>query len=916
MNKETTTSGHDSHTPRALPTLNEQFASLFAGREDAYGTENGGCRYEHPDYDRHLSGDRPMGVYPVRDDGTVSFAVVDLDYPTAPDQNRILAESIRNGLETLGIPAHIERSRSNGWHVWVFFFEPVPAQRARRMLQCVAERCGAPDAEVFPKQDRVGKVGFYIRLPYPGGAQGHVRDQDRMAVWKGDVPLTLEQFVGEAMERRLNSNDLDDALNAAGLPLDLEPMARSKTTLPVNKDFLPCMRVFLEKGANIGRRDLSLFTAAKHCHQAGKSEEATIKILIPANDLSDLPLSYADICQKVDSAYRGASGEGYTSLGCENPLWTEERCPGKEHRRVHGVSPAIRNYVPRDTTPYDVEYGKIVYCSTKSISGTTETVKAPVCDFHARITEEIISEIGDRIFRIEGETMQGGSFDFDITAEAFADDRQLIQRLIGAIGANAVIYHRMNPHVRPAIQKLSDEISETRRYARTGWAGDRFLIPGREPERVSLRLAGRTSYEIDSAADLSQGLDALDALINSQRPEVATVVLAAIFEAPAALLAGWRDERYAVVVTGRTGSLKTSIVQTMMTIYGPAFQREESFIRWGQGATMNAIMSLAANTWDLPLFLDNYKPTTGNGSRDFVNLMHTMLEGGEKLRLNRNSELKDARAVFAWPVVTGEDVPMDDAASLARILVVPFAWQRGEPNPNLSRAQELAGSLCAVGNAWLTWLESAEGRSSVKRWSRQFSDKRQEWSDRLRNIRQDMPNPLRVASNLASSELTWRMLSDCPALTDVVSPYLEAHKAGLIEVAQGMAGRASESLEGIRFLGAISELLAGGKCFLSNHRDMRSSDSGGVCLGWKDGVNGSYLLPTIAFSEADRLLQSSGGLGKMNPETVYKQLKELGMLASTGKGQTTVGRSAGSAKSTVRFLHLAHHALDAEDSEG
>ena len=96
-------------------------------------------------------------------------------------------------------------------------------------------------------------------------------------------------------------------------------------------------------------------------------------------------------------------------------------------------------------------------------------------------------------------------------------------------------------------------------------------------------------------------------------------------------------------------------------------------------------MALAAHAHDLPFLIDNYKPNTGGGSRDFVNLIHNLIEGGEKERLTRTAELRDNKPIYCWPIVTGEDVPGDDPASLARVLVVPFEWERGKPNDQLSQ---------------------------------------------------------------------------------------------------------------------------------------------------------------------------------------------------------------------------------------
>ena len=158
-------------------------------------------------------------------------------------------------------------------------------------------------------------------------------------------------------------------------------------------------------------------------------------------------------------------------------------------------------------------------------------------------------------------------------------------------------------------------------------------------------------------------------------------------------------------------------------------------------------MALAAHAHDLPLLVDNYKPTTGGGGRDFINLIQNILEGGEKERLNRASELRDTKPIFTFPIFTGEDVPADDSASLARVLVVPFDWQHGQDNPVLAQAQAHRQHLAAVGRSWISWLESTASAPIIAQAAGLFEKTRAEWAAKLREVRPDAANPLRVASN-------------------------------------------------------------------------------------------------------------------------------------------------------------------------
>lgn len=556
------------------------------------------------------------------------------------------------------------------------------------------------------------------------------------------------------------------------------------------------------------------------------------------------------------------------------------------------------------TWPYEVRNG-CIYHLRKTEDSVSRTL---VCEFTASIAEEIAAEDGGLSFRIEG-TGRNGAFSFEIPARSFADERQLKAALVNAAGARSPVHKGMVAHLGPAIQKLTQKPARTRSYRRTGWAGARFLIPGRTDDATHVALPEKTPYAIAPDADLAKGLEALDALLCAQENKgTTTAAIAMIFCAPAARIAGWRNERYATFIAGRTGSLKTSWAQTAMCLYGPGFTDEQNLVKWGEGGTRNAIMDVATAAQDLPFLIDNYKPGTGDGPAGFVALMHNLLEGGEKLRLNRAAQLRESRPVHAWPLLTGEDVPNSDAAALARVLVVPWEWKRGEENAALAKAQALADHLCAVGAAWLDWLESDAGRTSVATHAKRFFEERQKWAARLRRIRSDMANPLRVASNLATNDLTWTMMADCPALRDTVSPMDGAHHGGLYVIADAMAGYTAEATEATRYIGALRSLLASGRAALCERGSDPRPRPGQPVIGWRDFAGDAYLLPEVTMREVLGLLKESGGLGGLSNQALYNQLEGLGYIARKGANQTThtiteQGRS-------VKVLHLRADAIE------
>jgi DNA primase catalytic core len=532
----------------------------------------------------------------------------------------------------------------------------------------------------------------------------------------------------------------------------------------------------------------------------------------------------------------------------------------------------------------------------------------PVADFTARITKSYVHEDGSHLFCVEGRTPDGSKFSCEIPAKTFADERRLKAELANVAGVSNPVRAGMVGHLGPAIQLLSPaDTPQFRRYTRTGWADGRFLLPGREPEGVSIVLPRKLSYRIPKSARLGTGQQVLDKLIRCMPESPVLVAVAAAFEAPLAALAGWRDERYAVFVRGLTGSFKTSWTQVLLSMYGPEFLDDGLLLKLGLGTTPNAAMALSTHAHDMPFFIDNYKPNTCS-PRELITLIHNMLEGGEKERLNRAAELKDTKPVFCWPFLTGEDIPDSDAASLARILVVPFTRKdRSKPNPRLDYAQQNARHLSAVGEAWLSWLESPDGKRAAKEASSRFEAVREVW---LKKLPSSAVNPHRVATNLATNALTWSVLTEHPELGKIARRYAKRHTEHLETVATATAQGTSESLEATRFLSALQELVTSNRFYLDRIGEVPDGDTWGGApsrdgrdnrmLGWMD-ANTVYLFPELSQKAVSDVLERDG-FAKLSARGLHNQLESLGAIADRDPSRFTKVKSIAGQKHRVLWL--------------
>jgi len=124
---------------------------------------------------KHLLGLLVVGVYPILPDNTTHFLAADFDGENWQKEAAAFIDVCR----TIGLAAYLERSRSgSGGHVWIFFSDPYPCYRSRRIgLELIRQAFGMSEFErevsfdrLFPNQDSVSKGGFgnLIALPFQG----------------------------------------------------------------------------------------------------------------------------------------------------------------------------------------------------------------------------------------------------------------------------------------------------------------------------------------------------------------------------------------------------------------------------------------------------------------------------------------------------------------------------------------------------------------------------------------------------------------------------------------------------------------------------------------------------------------------------------------------------------------------------
>lgn len=309
----------------------DKYMNLFQGLSTAFGTGAGGWVKAPPSrthYEAHLKGEGGgIGIAPLREDGTVMFAAIDLDEPD---------------FETAGVLAtllpgttFIEKSRSGNAHIFAFFSSPVDAWVPRGIMR---EACAAVDkrhVEVFPKQDRlrVGMVGNYINLPYYGSTRKVVGVHlEREPLEWYEPGLVLDAFLDEADSHRNDPSSWRKRANWLGIQSPVEREKDIDAKPHGTQTYLhQCAEYVIANRDNNpvvdGYRAVVYFNLSKqlaHCSQF--DDEEALVMLGLVNDSSPDPIPEQELRTIYSNAVRGQ----YTSTGCDDPLflpYADPNCP-------------------------------------------------------------------------------------------------------------------------------------------------------------------------------------------------------------------------------------------------------------------------------------------------------------------------------------------------------------------------------------------------------------------------------------------------------------------------------------------------------------------------------------------------------------------------------------------------------------
>lgn len=370
-----------------------RFASLFAGRQDAYGTfevagsapdakgkVNGrGTTHRAPLTDdiwaAHLAGDKSLGVVPILEDNKCRFFAIDVDEYKSDDLHASLALKIKQ----YELPLLVFASKSGGAHLYCFLQCPIRAKVARRFAKKWMSMLNISKGDIFPGQDMVkpGYCGNWISLPYFGNTRKW------MGV-HGQGPQPLEEFLDYAEEHRHGPADLH---GRDGLAQQLREMEAQEAG-DDDREPPPCIASMLKQGVHEYRnnsvKQYSIF--AKRAYPDGWTE----KTHEFNHNICDQPLPRSEIAGILSGTAR-VKDPGYM---CDKE-GIKELCDYKKCRTLKfGIKDVQADVKPGD---YDITHVEVYLTrpTTYVLSVNTQMlgIKQVVCEAKDLLSQPRMMEL-------------------------------------------------------------------------------------------------------------------------------------------------------------------------------------------------------------------------------------------------------------------------------------------------------------------------------------------------------------------------------------------------------------------------------------------------------------------------------------------------------------------------------------------
>lgn len=768
---------------------------------------------------------------------------------------------------------------------------------------------GLMDAPIIQRADAPnrGKIILKISGDIPQNKKWHDHDLEFLGTGnQGVIPPSIHPS-GAAYELR---NADKPAMEYSGARImkvgqdwteaesDIESPATDQSPLPDNRGRLSRnTRDFIDYGAGPHTRNQRLFTAACDLNGCKYTQGEAESMLLPV--WSSMSKDEKEAQATIKSAYSQARQPA-------NPhafdTWkTNSKNPQAESVSLDEPETQIFSDGFNDETMRP-RY-KVISGAYHSVDyRDDQPIAHPLCNFDARIVEEIAKDDGQEITRqlkLKGQLATGQRLaEIDINAADFNSMKWIIQKW----GLKAIIHAGQSnaDKLREAIQWHSKEARSRTEYTHTGWReidGKRVYLTTNGAiglENVSVSLEGNLKrYAMPNNLDginLQEAVKKSISLLDIAPRSVTWALWACMYLAPLADIA---PIDFVLWIFAETGSLKSTLCAMFLCHYGEFTYKT---LPEGWATTDNALEKAIFTIKDAPIVIDDFAPQSSGmeaqaQEKRAARLVRAIGNHSPRNRMNADTTLRAGYPSRGLVISTGEQLPSGQSV-IARIL--PVEVLRDSVNTDLlTLAQKESRYLSQAMTGYLLWL--------AKNWDGIRSD----FQERLSKLRDEMRGgyhlrtPEMFANLLMGIEYGLQYAIETNAITkSEAKKLLENAKAEIRLLAESQSDHVKDELPTQKFINALESLIAQKKFYIA--AEDGTASAGDTWLGWSDD-DFVYVQGETAYNAVSDFLRKEGSPPLLKQPSLYKMLARQELIMPVGTKNTISLRNQNRMHRVIRF---------------
>jgi hypothetical protein len=572
-----------------------------------------------------------------------------------------------------------------------------------------------------------------------------------------------------------------------------------------------------------------------------------------------------------------------------------------------------------------------------------EVVEIPMCNFAARIVEEVTRDDGAEqrtMLTVAGELAGGEPLP---SASVAADEFLTMNWPMRVWGSRAVVRagNGNKDLLREAIQVVSPDAVRRTVYAQTGW---RF-IGGKWHYLHAAGAINADGLTTDVATDLPDALapfvlpapatgDELRrallaslAILDLANERITAPLIAAVYRAPLG------DADFSLHAAGPSGAFKSETAALAQQHFGAGFDSRHLPANWQ--STANAVEGIAFTAADTLLVVDDFAPQgsftdQARCHRDADRIFRAQGNRAGRARMSADGRLRPTKPPRGLILSTGEDLPKGQSVR-GRIFALDVA--NGEiPSDRLSACQRDArdGLYAGAMAAYLQWLAPFYGELRGR-----LSREAVELRDALAAGDGHARTPGIVADLAIGLRYLLRFAVEAGVIGSTrADALMQRGCAGIVAAARSHAKHSQDAEPAQHFGRLLGGVIASGRGHVANVSGGPPRNPG--AWGWRETTVGTgqheriewqaqgnrigwlddeelYLEPDAAYAAAQRMAGEQGDALAVTQTTLWKRLKERGFLVAVEEKRETLKVRKTVEGASHGVLHVAQRLLSAEN---